>query len=377
MMNSKSIDVFFEILRAGLWDKEVKLSKFGQLGFDEIYRLASEQSVVGLIAAGLEKVADVKVSQPLALSIAGDVLQLEQQNKAMNQFIGALVTDMRKQGIYTLLVKGQGVAQCYNKPLWRASGDIDFYLSDDSFENAKRFFRPKVESFDPDNEFSRHINMHYGQWVVEIHANQFVTLSSKINEVLKDIHEDLFNNGNVRSWMDGNTQVFLPSANNDAVLIFTHFLSHFYKGGIGLRQICDWCRLLWTYRESLDYELLEKRIRKAGLLTEWRAFGAFAVEYLGIPTEAMPMYDSLLMGHGSRFAKKADRICDFILEVGNFGHNRDTSYYSKYPFVVRKAISAWWRVKDLCRHAKLFPLDSLRFFPHIIFNGFRSVAHGE
>ena len=259
MMNSKSIDVFFEILRAGLWDKEVKLSKFGQLGFDEIYRLASEQSVVGLIAAGLEKVADVKVSQPLALSIAGDVLQLEQQNKAMNQFIGALVTDMRKQGIYTLLVKGQGVAQCYNKPLWRASGDIDFYLSDDNFENAKRFFRPKVESFDPDNEFSRHINMHYGQWVVEIHANQFVTLSSKINEVLKDIHEDLFNNGNVRSWMDGNTQVFLPSANNDAVLIFTHFLSHFYKGGIGLRQICDWCRLLWTYRESLDYGLLEKR----------------------------------------------------------------------------------------------------------------------
>lgn len=377
MMNSKSIDVFFEILRAGLWDKEVKLSKFGQLGFDEIYRLASEQSVVGLIAAGLEKVADVKVSQSLALSIAGDVLQLEQQNKAMNQFIGALVTDMRKQGIYTLLVKGQGVAQCYNKPLWRASGDIDFYLSDDNFENAKRFFRPKVESFDPDNEFSRHINMHYGQWVVEIHANQFVTLSSKINEVLKDIHKDLFNNGNVRSWMDGNTQVFLPSANNDAVLIFTHFLSHFYKGGIGLRQICDWCRLLWTYRESLDYGLLEKRIRKAGLLTEWRAFGAFAVEYLGMPTEAMPMYDSLLMGHGSRFAKKADRICDFILEVGNFGHNRDTSYYSKYPFVVRKAISAWWRVKDLCRHAKLFPLDSLRFFPHIIFNGFRSVAHGE
>lgn len=377
MMNSKSTDVFFELLRAGLWDKEVKLSKFGQLGFDEIYRLASEQSVVGLIAVGLENVADVKVPQPLALSIAGEVLQLEQQNKAMNKFIGELVADMRRFGIYTLLIKGQGIAQCYSKPLWRASGDIDFYLCDDNFECAKRYFRPKVDSFDPDNEYTRHINMHYGKWVVEIHANQLVTLSAKINKVLKEIHEDLFNGGNVRIWMNGNTQIFLPSANNDAILIFTHFLSHFYKGGIGLRQICDWCRLLWTYRESLDYGLLEKRMRKAGLLTEWRAFGTFAVEYLGMPAEAMPMYDSRLMGHGSRFAKKADRICRFILEVGNFGHNRDTSYYGKYPFVVRKAVSAWWRVKDLCRHAKLFPLDSLRFFPHIIFNGFRSVAHGE
>ena len=26
----------------------------------------------------------------------------------------------------------------------------------------------------------------------------------------------------------------LPSANNDVVFVFTHFLKHFYKGGIGL-----------------------------------------------------------------------------------------------------------------------------------------------
>lgn len=376
-MRSKNIDAFFALVQAGLWNKEVQLSSYGVLDFNEIYRLASEQSVVGLLASGLEKEFEVKLTQTLALTIAGEVLQLEQRNKAMNKFVACLVDDMRKADIYTLLVKGQGVAQCYDKPLWRASGDIDFYLSDDIFEKAKCFFRPKVDSFDPDNERTHHINMHYGQWVVEIHANQFVTLSGKINKVLKDIHEDLFYSGNVRSWMDGNTQIFLPSANNDAILIFTHFLSHFYKGGIGLRQICDWCRLLWTYRESIDYGLLEKRIRKAGLLTEWRVFGKFAIDYLGMPAEAMPMYDSRLMGHGSRFAKKAERICGFILEVGNFGHNRDTSYYSKYPFVARKAISAWRRVKDLCRHARIFPLDSLRFFPHIIFNGFRSVAHGE
>lgn len=35
----------------------------------------------------------------------------------MNQFVGRLMADMRKAGIYTLLVKGQAVAQCYEKPL--------------------------------------------------------------------------------------------------------------------------------------------------------------------------------------------------------------------------------------------------------------------
>ena len=79
--------------------------------------------------------------------------------------------------------------------------------------------------------------------------------------------------------------------NNDILLIFTHFLKHFYKGGIGLRQICDWCRLLWTYRDSIDVALLEQRLRKMGLMSEWKAFAALAVEYLGMPAES-PIYDS-------------------------------------------------------------------------------------
>ena len=59
-------------------------------------------------------------------------LQIEKQNSAMNSFIGVLVEKMRKEGIYTLLIKGQGVAQCYEKPLWRSCGDIDLYLSEDN-----------------------------------------------------------------------------------------------------------------------------------------------------------------------------------------------------------------------------------------------------
>ena len=84
----------------------------------------------------------------------------------------------------------------------------------------------------------------------------------------------------------------MPGENEDAVFVFTHILRHLYEGGIGIRQICDWCRLLWTYRDSLNYGLLELRIRKMGLMSEWRAFGAFAVDYLGMPSEAMPMYSS-------------------------------------------------------------------------------------
>ena len=36
-------------------------------------------------------------------------------------------------------------------------------------------------------------------------------------------------------------QVFLPAPDEDVVFVFSHILQHFYKEGIGLRQICVWC----------------------------------------------------------------------------------------------------------------------------------------
>ena len=54
---------FIEILRAGLWEKEVWLSPYKDIDFSAIMRLAEEQSVVGLVAAGLEHVVDAKVPQ--------------------------------------------------------------------------------------------------------------------------------------------------------------------------------------------------------------------------------------------------------------------------------------------------------------------------
>lgn len=200
MRNKVSLDMntkaFCALLRGGLWEKEVNLSEYGKIDFQRLYELAEEQSVVGLVTAGLEHVVDDKVPKEVLLQFIGQTLQLEEQNKAMNSFVGDLVDRMRRQGIYALLVKGQGVAQCYERPLWRASGDVDFYLSDDNFKQARAFYKPLVTSDEIDDEHTNSINMHYGEWVVEIHASQHCGLSSRVDSVLDSIHRDLFYNGN-------------------------------------------------------------------------------------------------------------------------------------------------------------------------------------
>lgn len=369
---NNNIEPFFLLVRAGLWEKEVQLLPFEGGEFSEIIRLAEEQSVVGLIAAGIEHVTDVKPSKADVLKIIGQTMQLEKRNMAMNRFIGMIVEKMRDADIYTLLVKGQGVARCYERPLWRTCGDVDFFLNDESYEKAKVLLTPLASSVETEYEGSKHLGMTIGSWVVELHGSLRMGLHKRINKVLDDIKRDTFNGGNVRSWDNDGTQVFMLGKENDVVYVFVHFLNHFYKGGLGLRQICDWCRLMWTFRDTLDAKKVESLIRQMGLMSEWKAFGAFAVEYLGMPVDALPMYDD-----APKWKRKAEKIKDFVMMSGNFGHNRDMSYYSKYPYIIRKCISMGQRIGDLIRHSRIFPLDSLRFFPTVMLNGVRSAMRGE
>ena len=349
---------FFELLRAGLWEKKARLSTLEAIDIKDIYRIAEEQSVIGLVAAGLEHLKEVRVAKEDVLQIVGQALQLEQRNKAMNEYVASLIKRLRDEEVYAILVKGQGIAQCYERPLWRASGDIDLLLSDTNYEKAKKMLVPLA--VDAENEYKtfKHLGLTMqGGFVVELHGTLHSRLSKRVDSVIDEAHNDVFHGGCVRSWKNGKTTVFLPAPDDDVIFIFTHILHHYYIEGIGLRQICDWCRLLWTYRSEIDVKLLEKRLRKAGLMSEWMAFAALAVDWLGMPVEAMPLYSS-----EKKWSRKAKRILAFVLECGNFGHNRQTSSSGKLNSLCLKT-------KDFANHMRVFPIDSVKFFWYFLWNG--------
>lgn len=348
---------FFELLRAGLWENEATLDQYKKVDYDDVFRLADEQSVTGLVTAGIGHVHDVRIPQEKVFQFIYTALQLEQQNQALNDFVVWLIETLRKEDVYTLLVKGQGIAQCYERPLWRASGDVDLLLSDDNYKRAKRILLPLADEVEKEYKSFKHIGLTMkGGFVVELHGTLHSRLSRRVDRSIDIAQKDVFYDGNVRSWQNGAIQVFLPGIDDDVIFVFTHILHHFYIDGIGLRQICDWCRLLWTYKDSLNQGLLESRIRQMGLMSEWKAFAALAVDWLGMPVEALPLYSS-----DRKWSKKAEKIIAFILETGNFGHNRKAAS--------GKVGSAWNKAKDFVRHAGVFPLDSIKFFFHFLKNG--------
>ena len=372
MQWSSNQQAFFALLKAGLWETEVRLTSYGEIKCAFLFTIAQKQSVVGLVSAGLERVVDTKVSKEWALQLAGQTLQLEQRNKAMNAFVASLIEQLRKEDIYAILVKGQGIAQCYERPLWRACGDVDLFLDENNYKKALQNLSPLASAIEEEDVYSHHIAMTIDGWSVELHGTLRSGLWERIDKEIDRVQNDVFSGGRVRFWMDGQTQVFLPAADEDVVFIFSHILQHFYKEGIGLRQICDWCRLLWTYKDSLNTGLLESRIRKMGVMTEWKAFAALAVDYLGMPIEAMPFYSD-----DKKWKRKAVRVMEFVLETGNFGHNRDYSYQKKYPYIIYKAISFWKHLKDGAFFFSIFPLDSIKVTWRRMVVGFTVVLQGK
>ena len=398
-MRDNSVDVFFALVRSDLWGKagsnhNVDLDLNEKVEWDKVYQLSQEQAVQGMVLHGIERLKrqndKLSIPQVFLLQWIGEVQLIEQRNREMNVFVADLFEKLHNQGVEAFLVKGQGLAQCYEKPLWRTSGDVDILLSNDDYLKAKEFLLPLGVLSEPEETAKRHLAINIAGWTIELHGTLHCGLSRAVDKLLDEVQADTFEGKMsdrrdkiVRVWKNGETIIPLLSVENDVFYVFTHILQHFYKGGIGIRQICDWCRLLWTYKEFLDQGELESRIREAGLMSQWKAFGAFAVEYLGMPMEAMPFLNVRGKKVDGRceievnLRKKADKICDFIFEVGNFGQNRDNSYFQKYSYFVQKCISAWRRVNDLYRHAAIFPINSIRFFFGIMHNGIVSAIKGE
>ena len=159
--------VFFALIRAGLWENfqkfRVESSELRDtVDWEKVYQLASEQTVLGLALAGIERLKNhnnthnLNIPQMLLLQWIGEVQMIEEQNKEMNAFIPKLFKKLQSEGVKALLVKGQGAAQCYEKPLWRASGDVDLLLDEENYERAKKVLFPIAYVIQDENKKTKH-----------------------------------------------------------------------------------------------------------------------------------------------------------------------------------------------------------------------------
>lgn len=357
---------FLELLRSGLWGKEADASLFSaDTDWKSIFKIAKEQTVLVLIADGyLTLPAELQPPKALQFQVEAFRTRMVNTHALLNKTLLEVEDLMHSSGIPTVLFKGQGLASNYINPLSRACGDIDLYVGEANLAKAKEVISSKGIVEEETHESSKHFSCELNGVSIELHRiaenlDGFIVNKRYQRWTVRHLLED---NQHVK-WQLEDKTVNLPPTQFNIIYVFNHFFHHFQSSGVGLRQICDWARLLYTYKGCYDIKLLEADLRSFRLLSVFKTFTQIAVAYLGLAKEAAPFYD----GSVGRRARKA---IEMVFEYGNFGvvelskrKPRPKSYYAGKLHSFKHAL------KNNCKLFKIFPLKTIIHFVHFTIYG--------
>ena len=213
-----------------------------------------------MVAAGLEHVIGIKVPKEDVLQFVGQALQLEQRNQAMNFFIGMTLEKFHEDGIEAVLIKGQGVAQCYAKPEWRSAGDVDLLLNEENYEKGKAFLKGISETEPEEYSFNKEYITTFGGWCLELHGSLRCGLSAALNKEVDAIQKEICDNHHVRYWEAAGKQIPLPEEKVHTFIIASGNFGHNIDGSYFRRYpflirktISMWRRMGVLLRHSLIF----------------------------------------------------------------------------------------------------------------------------
>ena len=381
-------EAFLDLLRCGQWGTPPNPSIFGvseRTGDDSgaanlakssllsheewknIVEMAQEQTVTGVIFDALLTLPKaLRPPKDIYFKLVAQVGELEDEGRKMNKIIVFLFHAFAKVGIEAFLLKGQAVAQFYPQPLHRVHGDIDLLVPDTQhFEKAIALMQSLTgEEGDPEDERS-HVVFALKDVCIEVQGLNVYGIGRRCFKNYLDWAKDGLK-GEPRKLLlqtekqpseDSRTPktATLSPMRFDLMFVFIHLMNHFFDGGVGLRQVCDWMRYLHENRSTIDLSQLEKDLNTLGIMQHWQTMASTAVTQLGAPEASIPFYSP-------SFDKRGRIALNHILRSGNFGVLRTNVFEKKDSRFLRRFGTLISLFPAYGRVARLFPADACYCF---------------
>jgi hypothetical protein len=238
---------------------------------------------------------------------------IEERNKRMRKVTGEIYERFEKNHITAFLMKGQGVADCYDKPLHRMCGDIDWSFPDkENFDRAYRLIEKNHIKLERQAGFS--VCYTWRGFLIEHHKYLSDISNPFISNYLRSIYQQEYANS-VYMDMDGR-KIMLVSPMLTHLSVNTHILRHLLAFGISIRQLCDSARVCYTYHQHDETASLKKIYQKLGIYHWIQMLNNLLVNYLGMSEEYLPF--PLLP------KCNANKMMKDMLYGGSFGFYRGT-----------------------------------------------------
>ncbi|MDR0892645.1 MAG: nucleotidyltransferase family protein [Mediterranea sp.] len=342
---------FLSLLRAGLWGTAPDIQCFPLTNeeWDALHAQAHRQTVVGIVYDGvLQLPEELLPSTHLLIRWTAEIDGLERTNRRMNQDIASLFHWITENGMTPWLLKGQGVAACYEQPLHRQCGDIDIYFPHkEELIKVNHLLRERGVKVQP------HANAggvyRGGEFVVEQHIQLADIYNPSLSDYLQWLNQ--LEARNATQWEVEGQTVLLPSPILTHLISTAHIFKHAMVFGIGFRQLCDAARISYHYHDRIDSRLLEDVYRRTGILRWATSLYGVQTKVLGLPEKYLPFPLS-----------QNDNGCSWLDNVwkgGNFGFYNRSFSASKIPQSEKKDIRK--AALNLCSNMRYAPGEAFWF----------------
>jgi hypothetical protein len=247
---------------------------------------------------------------------------IEKTNNRVNENLVSFVNFMERKGVDYIIVKGQVAGSFYPNPNARMSGDVDLYFVGDNYQKIKSLVEQRLGKQLSKLSDGKHVEFEVNGVIFELH--------DKLSRLATRKHQAYWDQMIDNAILEGTDTVIINgkeiktlSATYNAMYIFVHLFYHMTASGVGLRQLCDWARVLAQSAfqvssskfqvNKIDANRLEDILKELGYFKAYKAMGAFLVEYLGLPEEQFPFVLT------EKDRKWVETIKKNILKRGNFG----------------------------------------------------------
>jgi len=334
---------FFALLQAGLWSREVVCDCFPLTSeaWKQVYMLARKQTVEGIVYDGITQLPEHYFPpRDLLLKWVVVVDSIEERNRQMNRVAGELFELFTNNHITALMMKGQGVAACYDNPLHRVCGDIDWFFPDrQDFDKASGLILAKGIKVEKQAKFSKYYT--WRGFTIEHHSrlididNPFrapylhrLWIREHEHSIRLNLHEQ---------------SILLPSPLLMHLSVNAHILKHLLTSGVGIRQLCDSARLYAAYHHRIEAGTLKEIYSKSGIYRWIQLLNNLLVKHLGMPATYLPFPLAP--------RQNADRMMEDILQSGNFGfYGGPISKSTDAPQMRKKVVNHW--IERLIRYVR-------------------------
>ncbi len=231
------------------------------------------------------------------------------------QHIMLMLSELEKEGVGTLLLKGFEVSRLYSVPECRVSSDTDILIDEKDEKKAYRLMRSLGYTVVPRTVYSHHATATLpSAGVVELHTSLFFEM---LNDILFD---GCYTDGLIRKEptlkveCDGGVYNTLGYTDHLIFLTF-HMIQHFIRSGTSVRQIYDVMIYTATHRDKIDTDRYLGIVQKSGYMGFLSTVYTFGVRYLGFCPDELPVYNEADEQTLCRFA-------DDLEKGGWIGKNR-------------------------------------------------------